>query len=271
MQKDEVDLRAESKKNLESLQKVPKNFNKLRVLNTRPINDAKELSEQINLAGGLAFELPIISIYPSNLDWLEKISDLNKIKQIIFISKNAVRYFFAGLATAKLELPKDTLITCIGPGTAELLTKYKNKANYVPDINNSEHLLQLENFTNVLNQNILLVKGIGGRNVIQEGLKTRGANLTVVDVYVRKSPEISPKIIDKIWQEDSIDIIIYTSKQAMLNIIEIFPESAKTWLLSKPSIVISERLVEHAKKLGFKNIIQTNYANIVTTIKGQIK
>jgi len=248
-----------------------KNSNKPRVLNTRPVEDARELSEHINQSGCLAVELPIISIDATNLDWLNDIKNLGEIKQIIFISKNAVRFFFAGLESAKLELPKNILITCIGPGTAQLLTKYKTKADYIPDVNTSEHLLKLENFTNVLNQNILLVKGIGGRDTIREGLKTLGANLTVIDVYERKLPKINPKIIDKIWQDNSIDIIIYTSKQAMINTIAIFPGSAKKWLLTKPSIVISERLAVHAKTLGFKNVIQTSYSNIVTTIKGQIK
>lgn len=215
--------------------------------------------------------MPIISIVARELNWLEDIRNIDKTKQIIFISKNAVRYFFRGLESAKLKLPFDIIITCIGPGTAQELLKYKLKANYIPDINTSEQLLNLANFTNVLNQNILLVKGVGGRNIIKDKLKEQGANLTVVDVYERKLPKIAPEIIDKIWRENGVDVIIYTSKQAMLNTLEIFPYSAKKWLLTKPSIVISERLANHAKNLGFENIIHTNYSNIVTTIEGQIK
>ena len=226
---------------------------------------------QIQTAGGLSIELPTITIaachnFPINFQ-----QTLNQITQIIFISKNAVRYFFAGLTSAKLNLPDNIIITCIGPGTAELLTNYKMYATYIPQINTSEHLLELANFAKVLNEKILLVKGVGGRATISNELQARGANLTIIDVYERKLPKTDPEIVNAIWQEDAIDIIIYTSKQAMLNAIEIFPSAAKEWLLTKPCVVISQRLAEHAENLGFKKIIQTTYANIIVAIEGQTK
>lgn len=138
-------------------------------------------------------------------------------------------------------------------------------------INTSEHLLNLTNFNNVKNQNILLIKGVGGRETITNELKSRGANLKIIEVYKRTLPKVDPEIINAIWQRDGIDIIMYTSKQAMLNILEMFPIKAKEWLLTKPCVVISQRLAKHAETLGFKNITTTTYANVIVAIEGQIK
>ncbi len=223
---------------------------------------------KIHNAGGISVELPTIEIHACNQIWLESIKKIDDLQQIIFISKNSVRYFFAGLEKENLRLPKNILVTCIGPGTADLLTKYNIKANYIPTINTSEHLLELPNLHNVFNENILLVKGIGGRNTISKELQRRGANLTIVEVYERELPKVSPLLIDTIWREDTIDIIIYTSKQAMLNTLDIFPYQAKPWLLAKPCVVISKRLAKHANELGFKNIIQASYTDITEAIEG---
>lgn len=171
---------------------------------------------------------------------------------------------------AKIFLPKNVIITCIGPGTAEVLKKYNFSANYIPPINTSENLLSLPNFANVIGHNIILVKGIGGRNTINLELIARGANIQDIEVYERKLPNINPNITQRLWQEDGIDIIIFTSTQAMLNTFALFPSQAKEWLLSKTSVVISERIAVHAKNLGFKNIINTSYANILAAIQGQI-
>ncbi len=230
------------------------------------------MSTQIREAGGKAIELPtiIISACP-NFPEINFQQTLKQLKQIIFISKNSVRYFFAGLERSKLNLANNIKITCIGPGTAKLLSNYNLQADFIPEISTSEHLLKLANFSDVVNDNILLVKGAGGRETISNELTARGANLTVIEVYERKLPEIDSKIINAIWQEDTIDIIIYTSKQAMLNAIAIFPPAAKVWLLTKPCVVISQRLAKHAENLGFKKIIQTTYSNIIVAIEGQTK
>lgn len=199
---------------------------------------------------------------------MEVYKSINCIDQIIFVSKNAVRYFFTELKNSKLDFPDNILITCIGPGTANSLKQYNINPDFIPEINNSENLLELQNFKNVVKSKILLIKGEGGRTTIAQELIKRGANLTILDVYKRQLPNIDLDVINNIWQNNLIDIIIYTSKQAMINILELFPPPAKDWLLAKPCIVISQRLANHATNLGFKNVKHASYANILEAIKG---
>lgn len=210
--------------------------------------------------------MPIIAIQATDLAWLNDFKTLKNAQQVIFISKNAIRYFFAGLATCKVKLAKNIVITCIGSATANLLTEFGYTADYIPESGTSESLLELPNFQNISNNSILLVKGIDGRTTIADELRKRGANLSAIDVYERVIPQFDKNLINSIWREDSVDIILFTSRQAMLNTFTIFGEAAHTWLQSKPCVVISRRLAAAAQELGIKKIISASYNTILAAI-----
>ncbi|MDI1352404.1 MAG: uroporphyrinogen-III synthase, partial [bacterium] len=83
-----------------------KSLNGLRVLNTRPENKGRLLSEQITQAGGVAIDCPTIAIVNTSLRWLEQLPNLNEVNQAIFISANAVEFCFTSL---KRELWPNTI------------------------------------------------------------------------------------------------------------------------------------------------------------------
>ena len=222
----------------------------------------------INIAGGISLELATVAIQATELTWLSDFQSLENIQQIIFISKNAVRHFFAGLKSCKLTLPDNIKITCIGTATEDLLKKFGYAADFIPEPATSEGLLKLTNFQDVDAESIVLVKGIGGRTTINDELLKRGANLVALNVYERIIPAFDKKLVNSIWQEDFVDIIIFTSRQAMLNTFSIFGEDAKAWLQAKPCLVISSRLEAAAHELGIKKIISASYNTIVEALEG---
>lgn len=226
-------------------------------MNTRPEGQNATLSNAIRMAGGVSIELPAITIESTFPEWLTKMPELSTMQQAIFISPNAVKYFFEKLTIAPKQIhwPESIHVIAIGESTASALRAYGVEKVQIPAIAESEYLLELNAMQNVLHQNILLVKGEEGRAEISTVLSTRGACVIPLSVYRRTLPNLSTAVFAPLWQNDAVDIILFTSQQAIHNIIALLGKDAYPWLCQKPCLVISERLANIAASLGLKNSI----------------
>ena len=103
------------------------------------------------------------------------------------------------------------------------------------------------------NKKILIIRGVGGRELLVENLMTRGAIVNCVEIYKRIIPKYSEHEINKIWQKIP-DAIVITSNDVLSNLIVLL-SSYKTGLLSIPLITMSNRITAHARKIGFNSEI----------------
>lgn len=240
----------------------------LRVLNTRPREQAQALSQAIKAAGGIAIECPALAIQASDKAWLHSLPDLATMDIAIFISANAVHHYFNPFKQKQYSWPLSICVISVGRATARVLSKYGIKVDQLPpQASTSENLLMLPNLQEIQEKNILLVKGEEGRTLIAQTLRKRGAHLHILEVYKRTIPFHDPHTLCSLWQDDAVDIILFTSQQAMHNIFQLFGESAQPWLCKKPCLVISERLAKAASTLGMHTVIQTNPETILTTLQ----
>ena len=238
----------------------------LRVLNTRPADQAGLLNQAICDVGGLPISLPALCIKANKDDWLSKILPLEESNQAIFISSNAAIHCFNVLQKRNITWPTTIRVSAIGNATAATLRAYGIHVHHVPNIADSEHLVQMDAFKNIQRQTILLFKGDNGRTVIAETLLAKGANVIAVPVYRSEKPTIKLEHINSLWKDDAVDIIVFTSLQAMNNLITLFTGERLAWLCSKPCIVISERLAKEASLLGIKTVIISCYDDVVNTL-----
>jgi uroporphyrinogen-III synthase len=213
----------------------------LRILNTRPQEQAQYLSQNIREAGGTVIELPTIQIDASSDNWIHSITNLTKVDQAIFISANAVKFCFLQLKHQGIKWPDTIQVIAIGKGTADSLRKFGIKVSAIPQQADSEHLLALESLQQVKQQNMLLFKGYEGRPLIEEQLLKKGANLKVVPVYQRVIPKISQEFIQSIWRDDLVDIILLTSELSLHNL---FKRNTKVCFPHK----VMDTLFEYIKK-----------------------
>ncbi|WBV63367.1 uroporphyrinogen-III synthase [Legionella pneumophila 130b] len=102
---------------------------------------------------------------------------MTSVNQAIFVSTNAVRYFMMELASKNINWPNSIRVTAIGKGTSRVLNEFNIQVSDVPELPDSEHLLTLNSLQQIRNQTILLVKGEGGRQLIEEYLMLKGAKL----------------------------------------------------------------------------------------------
>lgn len=239
----------------------------LRVLNTRPHGQHLALSRAIHDAGGEAIPLPVLAIEPTGNTWLNHLPPLEDINHVIFISANAIDYFFEAIHHRHESWPDSIETTVIGKASARALSAWNIRVDHLPSVADSDHLTQLDFLQDLKNQTVLLIKGEGGRNIIANQLKSRGGNVITLDVYRRVLPKIPKEHVESLWQEDRVDIILLTSQQAIHNLFTLFGEHARQWLCSKPCIVISDRLGKAASALGMRTILVSPYDSIVKTLE----
>ena len=246
-------------------------LNGLRVLNTRPIDQGLALAETISLAGGFSIPFPALVISQTPTDWVNKIPTSRPIDKAIFISANAVRYFCRGCPNYQRVLSVSTQILSIGEATSLALRQQKISVHAVPIVSDSKHFLQLDELNAVKNQTILLVKGEGGRTLIAETLCLRGAHVIPVDVYRRNLPQIDKVKATHLWRDNAVDIIVFTSEQAIHNTFVLFGGDARPWLCNLPCVVISNRLAQVASLLGIQNILVSQHDSILQTLEHYTK
>lgn len=227
----------------------------LRVLNTRPKDQAQALTKAITQAGGIVIACPTLAIQAVSHQGATHWPDLNAIDKAIFISSNAVRFCFDALKSQGLDWPYHIKVIAIGLSTAKALTTYGVTVAEMPAMPDSESLLTLNSLQAVKNQAVLLVKGKGGRPLIENCLVERGARIFTLDVYERVLPNIEPSWLDSLWKNDLVDVILITSEGSLMNLLQLFGEDARPWLESKTYCVISQRLAQSASALGLRKLI----------------
>ncbi|GAA0856317.1 uroporphyrinogen-III synthase [Aliiglaciecola litoralis] len=169
----------------------------------------------------------------------------------IFVSTHAADI----VVKSAITWPASVKLYAVGPSTAVNLNELGEKVT-VPDIANSEGLLELPELQDMQNSTVFLVKGEGGRPLLPTELTARGAKVKEVNLYRRHRCE--PPIETQAWQRSQIQCIVATSGEIMQVAWETFD---KSWLKTQTWIVVSRRLVEFAAKLGIQKVIQSEGAS----------
>src|SRR5205085_4052199 len=107
----------------------------------------------------------------------------------------------------------------------------------VPTEWNSEGLLNTFEFQNVKNKKIAIIRGKGGREVLDKTLREHGANVLNVIVYERILPDVDEEEVSSVFNQ-TIDAIVCTSYEAVKNLKLLASVSWKD-LQTIPLIVIS--------------------------------
>ena len=237
------------------------------LLNTRPLEQGIALNKLIQEIGWNAVHWPALIIQPMPEIWINDMPQLDLIHTAIFISPNAVHFFCKTLQRNHLEWPKTIQSLALGPASADALRAYNVNSTCIPITADSENLLEMPELQNVSSRQILLIKGVGGRDLIESSLTNQGAKIYKLDVYQRVAPTVLSDELMHLWKKDAIDLILFTSQQSMQNLWCLLEEPERIWMCRTPCLVISPRLATAAKSYGFHSIIQTTWPNMINTIK----
>lgn len=241
----------------------------LTILNTRPTHQNNTLHAALTAIGFQVINIPLLTIKPTPLTWLRYLPSFTQIHVAVFTSRNAVEYFFNGLTHQGIRWPNHIKILAIGQGTAQALLQYKQPVDEMPSVADSEHLLQCLPLQQVAGKTILIIKGQGGRQLLEETLQQRQAHVITLPVYRRGKPRIRFQL-KRLWQHNTLDMIILTSQQAIEQLFACSDTHIHAWLKQKKAVVISARLALCAKRAGMQQVILASYDTIVPTLQGLI-
>ena len=227
-------------------------LNGIGVLVTRPEGQAKTLSDKLSGLGAHVVSLPVIEVVPIAATlWADV--DISIQDMLIFVSRNAVTSFLAGHDGAMLANKQ-----CIAVGAATAQCMVENGLTVdiqAPPPAGSESLLALPAMQDTAGKRVLIVRGETGRELLAETLAARGATIHYLEVYRRCLPAYGDERIAKAMQADWM---IVTSVAGLENLCQIVNNDA---IKLKMLLVVSTRIEQVAKKLGFQHVVVTNDVN----------
>lgn len=225
------------------------------VLVTRPVGQAETLCQLIESAGGRAIHFPVIDIQPLvDTGQAESLRvRLPDIDMLIFISTNAVRCIIVLLPDI-FSLYAKKAILAVGSATHQALL-YNGVVDILSDEagSSSEALLALAALQSerVSGKKIIIIRGVGGRELLAETLRQRGAEVEYLEVYQRLKPNADPSVLKNIWRVERPNAVVVTSAEGLQNLIDMTGSADRNTLFNTPLIVISSRLQTYALTLGF--------------------
>jgi len=225
------------------------------VLVTRAAHQADELCQQISLNGGTAIRFPVLQIddVEDTTELDEKIDKLDTFDIAIFISANAVKKAI-NCVRARRNWPNQVKIAAVGKTSAKALDSLGLIADIFPSKQfNSEALLLLDELQQIAGKRVIIFRGDGGRELLAETLKKRGAIVEYAECYKRSKPKADVSKLMKHWARGEISVIVTTSNEGLHNLYDMVGQLGRQWLARTPMVVLSDRAAELGLKLGFKH------------------
>ena len=227
----------------------------LNIVVTRPREQAAQLAQRITQAGGQVILFPLLEISPvaDPKPLRTLVARLPEFNLAIFISPNAVCYGMAAIFAAGALSPTLKIAT-VGQGSAKALRDLGVGKIIAPqDRFDSEALLALPELQQVAGWRVVIFRGDGGRELLGDTLKARGASVEYAACYQRAKPQQN---IGMLLAADP-DAITVTSSEALAYLWEMLDSAAKERLAAVPLFVPHARIAEAAHKLGWRVVVPT--------------
>lgn len=225
-----------------------------RILTTRPAHQSRGWCQLLQSAGAEVDCIPMLAIEPidSGPGWQalkRRILDFDRIDHAIFVSQNAVQLGCDRLEDYWPQLPQGPRCYAIGAATARALRSRGIECASGGDAMDSEALLSLPALQPVEGQRVLIFRGSGGRTLIGDTLRARGARVDYCELYRRTLPaDAAEQLKDYTGQPDAISV---HSGETLANLALCIRRAARDALFEVAIVCPSHRVAEQAKALGF--------------------
>jgi uroporphyrinogen-III synthase len=235
----------------------------LNIVVTRPREQAVQLARRIEQAGAKVVLFPLLEIAPTAEPQTLRalVARLHEFDLAIFISPNAVRYGMEAIRATNTALPPSP---ASGRGELKFATVGQSSAKALRDLGvleiiapqerfDSEALLAQPALQNVAGWRVVIFRGNGGRELLGDTLRTRGATVEYAECYRRSQPQLDNSAL----LATDPHAIIVTSSEAVSYLWELFDEQGRTRLVTIPLFVPHPRIADAAQRLGWTNVIET--------------
>ena len=222
------------------------------IIVTRPLTKIQNLCMQLEARQAKVVHFPVISISPIiELETAEKILQrIVNYNLVIFISVNAVNCCVSIAQQLNIGLAKCSM-AAVGSATKLALESHGYKVDISPEQKfSSEALLEHTALQNISQQNILIVRGLGGREFLRQELEQRGAKVDYLEVYERKLPTSRNPIDLSTLSNNDSRVLIYSAESAQ-NLWSLCTQDEQKWLQSTTIVAASERIANNLSSARF--------------------
>ena len=228
---------------------------------TRPLEQADSLCRRIEAGGGRAIRFPVLAIAPApDTAELEAIVPrLDEFDFAFFVSPNAIHHALEFVG-ARRDWPPGLRVATVGKGSEKVLIERGFSDAVVPqDGFDSESVLALPEFSAaaIRGRKVLIFRGDGGRDLIRDTLRTRGAEVEYVTCYQRSCPQLDPALVLEPAARGELDGLLLTSSEGVRNLKVMLGEHAMHALREVVVFASHARIGTEARAAGFVNVIET--------------
>jgi len=232
-----------------------------RVLLTRPAEESAALATVLSDVGIYSSSLPLLDIEPLPItpDQQALLRDLGRYCAVIVVSKPAARLALQQLDRQWSEMPWFS----VGAATAQVLADQGYTVHYPHTGDDSEALLELPALREAIarpDARVLILRGEGGRELLAERLRERGASVDYLELYRRFLPTYDAGELMQRIQLERLNGLVVSSGQGFLHLQALagadWPEVAQL-----PLFVPSPRVQEMARAAGAEKVVDCRGAS----------
>ncbi len=221
----------------------------------------------LQAAGYQVSNVPLLAIKPLTLQPAQKqwLLDLDQFHRVVVISPSAADVLLETLEDYWPQWPIGVNWYTVGQGTKLRLHKAGIEAECPAKGDKSEDLLLHPELQALAGEKVLLVKGLGGRDLLAETLTARDAQVSVLYLYERVKPKLNPQQIEQLLTGNHQALVV-TSGDALMQYLAFlkaeFLEPDKLNLQQNRCWVLvpSYRVEQQARALGFNRVTNTDGA-----------
>jgi uroporphyrinogen-III synthase len=163
---------------------------------------------------------------------------------VVFISPSAVRYGSRWVGAGHKTL-------AVGAGTAHEIEKYRQDVIFPASGADSERLLELPELAQLSGQQVLIVRGQGGRSLLGDTLRERGARVEYAECYRRVRPRADAAPLLAAW----VDAVTVNSGEALQNLVALLGAEGQQRLRDTPLFVPHRRVAQLAESAGLRKVL----------------
>lgn len=224
----------------------------------RPQPGADETVAALAAAGFRARALPVLERCPlaETAAARARVQALAEYRVVVFVSPAAAEFGMAWIDRHWPQYPVGIAWVAVGEGTRRVLQRFGVPAVAPVVDERSEGMLELPELADVRHAKVLVMRGRGGRELLAETLRERGAQVDLLELYERQvlAVELPPA--------DAVCAAVVSSVAVLEALIA---NNGLIWS-RRPLIVPSPRVAAAARAAGFAEVVEARAAGPDATV-----
>lgn len=231
-----------------------------RIAVTRPRAQAVALAASIAAHGGEPVVFPLLVVSPADdrEPLRQAIAQLDEYALAVFVSPNAIAFTVPGIL-AEREWPDGLRALVIGPSSVAALARHRIGPAIAPrERFDSEAVLELPELQGnaIAGKRVAIFRGNGGRELLAETLRARGARVDCIACYQRSTPPDAGLLAESLCA-GTLDALTISSSEGLRNLVGLLDEAALGALQRTAVFVPHQRIADLAQELGVQQVILT--------------